>query len=401
MSRLKSWLQAVAVTLSMSALLATGYVAVYPLQVQAQGTSLIQAAINVMQFGAVPEDPSADNTQAFQKAIDAAALRGGGIVWVPFLRFYFNGSLVLKTGVVLAGEGRGPYDVMISPILNRQGPTLLPRAIDGEAFILLQGANTGIEDLIIAYPDQLPPDHPGIGNTGPKVYPPTILVKNPASSRINRVYIPNSYHAISLFVGRVYIQDCHIGAYKYGVTIDDTWDVVRIQNTVFEPFWDWGFTFPQSVDFWVLNNGTGITARRSDGLMISDVLIFGQQTGILFEKSQTPTDPNGGVSGHGSNINLDSVRNGVIAFASEERVGFVFTNLLMGPYWDAPGHAIWVGRKDKYENCPPRISVVGGSIRHQWAVKPNGEDWAFRLDEGDGRELHLERIIGYDLGPRL
>lgn len=52
----------------------------------AQPEPLLGSVWNVMDFGAVA-DGETDNTEAFQKAMDAAWEAGGGIVWVPTGRY--------------------------------------------------------------------------------------------------------------------------------------------------------------------------------------------------------------------------------------------------------------------------------------------------------------------------
>lgn len=340
-----------------------------------------------------PERPDLDSTPGLQMALNASGLRAEP-VFLRTGRYWFSGNLTFPENAYLVGDGRGPFDPMVSPIEKLQGPTLLPMCETGGAFITIAGSNGGIDDLIIAYPNQVKPNDPGVGTTGPKVYPPTIKALWP--TKIRRCYIPNAYEAIHALRGRIYIEGCHLNGYKRAIVVDDALDVVRITDTIIS-VWMWGLQFPQALDFWCLNNGVGIAAGRADGLQISNVLIFGKHTGLLLEKSRFWPDE--GASGQVSNLNLDTVRNGIIAQASEERVGVLFTNLLLGPYWDAPGHAIWLQRPSSpASKSPPRISVVGGSIRHKWAVKPNGEDYAFRVDAG---ELYRFGIIGDDKGPRL
>lgn len=365
-----------------------------PASVSAQATGVVPAEIDVMKYGAIPESVQADNTLPFQKAIDAAALRGGGVVWVPFLRFYFRGNITIPEGVVLAGRGHGPYDPMQSPALTRQGPTLLPTALGGVAFIRIVGSNSGIQDLIITYPSQF-----ASSAAAPRVYPPTILAEMP--SKITRMTLTNSYEGIHAMKGRIYIEDCHIGAYYRDIVVDNALDEVRIVHTTMEPFWDWGYAPPTNIDFWVRANGTGITARKVDGFKLQDVLVQGRYIGIAFDASTVV--PDGGPNGSGSDVNLDTVVHGVIATATEERVGFTFNNLEMGPIshlvipGQERGHAIWLKRLGAATTTPPIINVVGGSMRQLWATQPNGADWAFRVDVG---ELYKTRILGDDISTR-
>lgn len=325
---------------------------------------------DVTAYGAVPNRPDLDSTPAFQRALDAAKAVGGGNVRVPYARYWFNGNLTVDHGITIVGNGYGPYDpIGWHPWVKTQGPTMLPRSQAGQAFITIVGANGGLRDLMIAYPDQVQP------NQEPKPYPPTVLVYQP--SKITRCYIPNAYKAIVIRVGRVYVDYSHIGSYITDIDIDNAWDVVRVSNCQISLFHNWGVPPP---DWWVLDHGTGILARKADGLSITDTLIFGRETGIRFEENQAITE--GVASGYASNVNLDTVRNGIIAKAVHPSVGFSFTNLLLGPIWDERvGYGIWLQRGSQY---PPAIFVQGGSIRLKWAAYT-------RVDAGTLKE-DLQRL---------
>ena len=119
-------------------------------------------------YNAQCNSAAVDSTAAFQAALDAAALAGGGIVRVPHCRFWFDGHLQIGHGVVLAGRGIGPYDPNWNPGTGWpsldpkvQGPTLLPRLGTAsppyQAFIQVNGSNSAIQDLIIHYWDQYGP----------------------------------------------------------------------------------------------------------------------------------------------------------------------------------------------------------------------------------------------------
>lgn len=60
----------------------------------------------VTDFGAVPNDKT-DDLNAFKDAIDHAFNAGGGAILVPAGTYVLKGPIVLKSGVVLRGEGAG------------------------------------------------------------------------------------------------------------------------------------------------------------------------------------------------------------------------------------------------------------------------------------------------------
>ena len=59
---------------------------------------------SVMDFGA-KGDGKSDDTAAFQKALDAAASAGGGVVHAPRGNYFFTGHLKVPGAVTLKGIG--------------------------------------------------------------------------------------------------------------------------------------------------------------------------------------------------------------------------------------------------------------------------------------------------------
>jgi hypothetical protein len=318
------------------------------------------ADFDVRQFGAVCDDPTKDSTASFQAALDAASNFKGGTVWVPYCRFWFEGSLVIGNDVILAGRGVGPYDSSSNPGAFTQGPTLLPRksTAAGPAFVTIAGTNSSVEDLIFFYPEQAGPSA-----TEPDVYPPTLRVLGP--SKVTGCLLVNSYIGIHVLVGRVFLERLHIGSYKNDIIVDNAFDVVHISQVTASVFWDFGLPAPQQIDQWVLQNGTGIAAYKADSLSLHDILVHYRNVGIAFLDSPFVY---GGVSyGKGSDIDLDHVRYGVVAQSTHIAVGFLFTNLLVGP-WGEDGdgvYMIWL-QAGAVPPHKPQILVTGGSTRGVW-----------------------------------
>src|SRR5580704_3341201 len=61
------------------------------------------SALNVKNFGAAG-DAAADDTGAFQRALDAASHAGGGAVYAPPGHYLFRGTLIIPDGVTLRGS---------------------------------------------------------------------------------------------------------------------------------------------------------------------------------------------------------------------------------------------------------------------------------------------------------
>ena len=343
------------------------------------GTGAVSPAcageFNVIDYGAVCDDPLQDSTPSFQAALNAAASVNGGTVWVPRCRFWFDGSLAMGNGVALAGQGIGPYDPYWYPSAFTQGPTLMPRAstASGPAFISINGTSSAVQNLLFYYPEQAGPL-----DAVPDVYPPTLLVRG--TSKITGCLFVNSYIAIHVMVGRVFLEKLHIGGLKNDIIVDTAPDLVRISQVTMSIFWDFGLAPPQALDYWVLQNGTGITSYLADSLSIHDINIHFRNVGIAFRNS--PVVYGGTTYGKASDVDLDSVNYGVVAEALNTHAGFQFTNLNVGPEIFG-GHMIWL----KTGGVPPhapKMVVTGGSTRANWQQ-------TLRVDAGT---LIVRDIIG-------
>jgi len=329
------------------------------------------ADFDVREFGAVCDDPSKDSTASFQEALDAASNFKGGTVWVPYCRFWFEGNLTIGYDVTLAGRGVGPYDASLNPGAFTQGPTLLPRksTATGAAFITVYGMNSAVEDLIFFYPEQVGPSA-----SEPDVYPPTLLVTGP--SKVTGCLLANSYIGIQVMVGRVFLEKLHIGAFKNDIIVDNAFDVVHISQISASIFWHYGEPFPLALDQWALENGTGITCYKADSITIHDVLVFYRNTGIAFLDS--PVVYGGVAYGRGSDIDLDTVRHGVVARAVNASVAFLFTNLIVGPGAGPGEQMIWL-QAGAVPPHTPRIVVNGGSTRGVWRQVLRVDAGTFRV----------------------
>jgi Pectate lyase superfamily protein len=312
-------------------------------------------SFNVLDYGATPDQPSFDNTGNFQSAIDAAADAGGGMVIVPFGRFWFSGNISVKGNVSLAGAGVGPYDQYGDPSVTTVAPTLLPTSTTGTAFITLEG-NTALQDVLVHYPNQVRPDAPDAGSLGPNIYPPTVLIQD--RSKVFGCTFDNSYVGIQVMGGRTYLDNLQIGAYRGDIVIDHCQDFVHISHITASVFWDTslGLTFPQPIDTWVANNSVALTSYRMDALDVLDFDVFWRNTGFAFLDSPEGFGVTWGVA---SNIDLDSVQNGVIAKSLSAAFGFVFTNLVVGAANVQGVNMIWLPQGGA---VAPNVVVAGGAL---------------------------------------
>jgi len=283
-------------------------------------------ARNVLEFGA-RGNAKADNTAAFQKALDTVHSLGGGIVHVPAGKYLFKGHLELPSETALVGSYAGPPAGFFGQ--QGQGTVLMPTEgrgkPDGAAFISVRGVSSTIRGLAIYYPEQK------ADAVEPTPYPWTvqnILTRLPGAPSLGGdgiaglsvidVNISNAYQGLSLakrhFVARVYGRPILSGIY-----VDKCEDVGRIENVHF--VWSfWPGANPR-MTAWIQNHGTAFTFGRSDWQYVFNTFSWGYRTGYQF--IQTPSGTcNGNFLGIGADSTFESLR----VDAAQPASGLLITN---------------------------------------------------------------------------
>lgn len=186
---------------------------------------------NVLDYGA-KGDAVADDTKAFQNAIDEAGKNElGGTVFVPKGNYLIKGHIELLTNVTLQGIWEIP-----TARTQMKGSTLL--AVEGEGsssgtpFINLNH-NSTVKGITIFYPNQTK-------TNPPKQYPWTIASGGADNCSIVDVLIVNPYQAVDFGTkasGRHYIRNLYAQPLYKGLYIDNCFDVGRVENVHFWPFW--------------------------------------------------------------------------------------------------------------------------------------------------------------------
>ena len=233
---------------------------------------------SVPDFGA-RGDGHTDDTAAFQKALDAAAQAGGGVVYAPRGNYFFAGHLKVPRAVTLKGvwESVPSHNGLRDPGGDRpldDGTTFLVTENegreDGEPFILLND-NATLKGVVLYYPRQHAAGEPA-------AYPWAIALrgKNPA---VISVELLNPYNGIDASRNeRHLIRDVQGQPLRRGIYVDAIYDIGRIENVHFNPWW----SLQPELARWQQAHGEAFIFGRSDWQYVFNTFCFGYHTGYKF-----------------------------------------------------------------------------------------------------------------------
>ena len=238
--------------------------------------------LNVRDYGA-KGDGQSDDTAAFERALDAAAKQGGGTVLAPRGVYFFAGHFSVPSAVTLSGIWESV------PAHNGIRDRGLPKPTDdGTTFLVTEGAgseagppfltlgtNSTLKGVVIYYPQQNVDDVP-------KPYPWAIAMrgKNPA---VLDVELLNPYGGIDASRNeRHLIRNVHGQPLRRGILVDAIYDIGRIENVHFNPWWS---TRPKLFQ-WQMANGEAFILGRSDWQYVLNTFCFGYKVGYKFIASR-------------------------------------------------------------------------------------------------------------------
>lgn len=332
------------------------------------------ASCNVIEFGA-KGDAKADNTAAFQKALDAVHSAGGGSVHVPAGKYLFKGHLDLPSETALVGSYAGPPAGFFGQL--GKGTVLLPTEgrgkPEGTAFINALGVSSTVRGLAIYYPEQL------AGAAEPTPYPWTIqnIGQRPAGRpplggdgigglSVMDVNISNAYQGLSLakrhYVARVYGRPILTGIY-----VDECEDVGRIENVHFVwSFWQEGNGNPRMAA-WIQDHGTAFRFGRSDAQYVFNTFCFQYYTGYHFVQT-----PSGACYGNFLGLGADTCHYPLKVDAAETVVGLQITNGEFAAYLGSDPQGFVVGPGNTGQVCMTNCAFWGGNLKHFGTVRGTG-----------------------------
>ncbi|MFD0671249.1 glycosyl hydrolase family 28-related protein [Cohnella sp. GCM10027633] len=238
---------------------------------------VVIADINAKEFGAVG-DGVADDTEAVQKALNAARGNGGGVVFLPSGTYKITASMFIPTGVTLRGDRDYAWDggkvegTVIAAYANKGEP-------DADSLFMLQQAS-GITNLSIWYPEQ--------SLAQPVAYPWSIEQMSGDSMTVANVTLVNAYEGIKIgpdWNELHYVKNLHGTVLKTGIFLDFTTDIGRLEGISLSPdYWaDSGLPGAPAKDAvfaYTTANAEGVVMGRSDWEYMSDVRLSGFKTGM-------------------------------------------------------------------------------------------------------------------------
>lgn len=274
-------------------------------------------SFSVVDFGA-RADGNTDDTPAFQEALDGAAKVSGSTVHVPAGRYLIAGSVHVKPNTVLGGEYDG---------LGRERGTVLMSTFgegrrDGPGCIMM-GPGSVVRNIAITYPEQ------DVEAAEPTPYP--YAITGAPSGQIEQVFLLNPYQGINLdgchlnLVRNVWGEPLHVG-----IHCDHTYDVSRIENVHFWPY----FTLGKPLRKWVQENGVAFEFGRSDWQSVVNTFSYGYHTGYRFLATEGVEGrgwPAGTTNGSFVGIGADRAVIGIDVEGCFD-IGVSVTNGMFGPF---------------------------------------------------------------------
>ncbi|RJP32965.1 MAG: hypothetical protein C4527_05240 [Candidatus Omnitrophota bacterium] len=278
---------------------------------------------SVLDHGAVA-DGKTDCSEAFQKALDFAAEKGGGIVAAPAGQYLFKGNLLFPPGVTL----RGVWEAMHHADIGR-GTQLFVVGGKGEEegtpFITLQQSSC-LRGVTIFYPEQ------DVNDIRP--YPWTIRGRGMFGSVID-VMLVNPYRGIDFGTESNELH-CIRNVFgcplREGIYINKTTDIGRVENVHFNPH-SWArANYPNKpvegkwdafLDY-LRENLIGFRIGKTDWEYMVNCFVIFPKIGFHFVHTDAG-DPNVVLTQCGSDIGPIAVQ----VDASQSHAGLAFSNCQM------------------------------------------------------------------------
>ena len=297
--------------------------------------------LDVAAFGALP-DNATDNTQPFQRALNACRVAGGGEVFAGAGTWLFKGSIDIPPGCTLSGT----YTVVPShdlvhakgAVVN-DGTVLVPTGgrdlpggcdVNCTQYFISVGPNAVLRGLVIYHREQetvaTPVPYPWavyLGDPGNKYGG---SANNAAVTDVELLGAWNGIAAVAAhrhYVARIQGQPLNIGVF-----VDETYDIGRLEDVHFNPWYSSQHPFVwQQTTF-----GRAFVFGRSDWEYVFNTFAFGYAVGYHFIERAT-----GSMNGNFLGIGQDLATNASVLVEQSQPFGILITNGEFTAFCDGGG----------------------------------------------------------------
>lgn len=266
---------------------------------EAESQAAVEGIFSVRDFGAAG-DGQTDDTAAIQKAIDAAAVKGGQ-VYLPPARYVVRGSLNVKTGVAVTGAHEAP--LAIEPLIGTVILAMGGRDDESAPALFEMGHSSTVKGLTVWYPEQKPEDiHP---------YPWTFHLTG-FDNTVENVTLINSYNGIRTGPEnnvRHRVRSVYGCVLRRGLFVDNCTDIGRVENVQFHCHWwsaasvggNWDLIYK-----YMYENLEAFIFGRTDWEYASNNFVFPAKIGWRFIQTE-----NGACNGQFTGIGADACETAV------------------------------------------------------------------------------------------
>ncbi len=239
---------------------------------------------------------AADDTAAFQRALNAAA-NTGAQVRVPAGQYKFAGSISIPAYVVLEGvnDGERSYAGYMNgtasgDVVASKGTVFLVNGSrgksDGPSFLTLN-SNSALRNITIYYPQQTSSVAPGW--KAPTAYPPTISLLGHNASVENvcgiNPYLFIASSGVGSIIRRVTGQPLSVGISTDNDAGPAGQSGAQIEDVHFVTTWDSHARMTQ----WMKTHSAGFRTCRADEIAMRNCSCMGYQYGFSFNRSRAGT----------------------------------------------------------------------------------------------------------------
>ena len=270
-------------------------------------------AFGVTTFGA-KADGRTDDTEAIQRAMDAAA-RTGGTVVLPPARYLVAGSLRIPPGVALEGVLDSPQwaEPLAGSVILATGG----RDRENGPALFEMGSSSLVRGLMVFYPEQKITDI--------RPYAWTFHLQG-NDNTVENVTLINSYNGIRIGPEnncRHRIRSVVGCVLRRGLLVDNTTDIGRIENVQWHSHWwsakkvngDW-----KPVHAFMWQNLEAFVFGRTDWEYVTNTFVFPAKTGYRFIKTD-----HGMCNGQFCGIGADEAQR-CVSVEHIQRMGLLITN---------------------------------------------------------------------------